>query len=596
VHQNTRDSAPETSGEPQRPAAFRAASLRFRLPVLIFGLLAATVGAFAWMAHREVKQALRLTASERVAGAARQVADLLAQSAEARAAEPRQLAGDPQVHRMLRSAATAPQNDLPDSVEALLRRSQLTTVFLYDAAGRFVRSLPADSAPPPESPFFEKVGPLLQRDGRVWYHTSAPIDSGTDDSPIGYVSIGRSISAAATAGLLERLLGSGSVILLGNAEGGVWTDLSGPVPGPPLATANGSASYVAETGQTRLGAAAPVDGTPWLVWVDISEAAVLAPARTLVRRMLPVAAAVTLLAALAVYALSARVTTPLTDVADAAEAIAAGDYSRRVSVARRDEIGRLGSAFNVMAARVAESHETLEARVRSRTIDLENANRELEAFSYSVSHDLRTPLRSIDGFAQALVEDYWDRLDDTGRDYLSRIRAAAQRMGALIDDLLSLSRVSRAQLRTGDVDLSALVREIAARLQEQEPDRRVDWRVEPDVLVTGDASLLRVALDNLLGNAWKFTAKEPGARIEFARERLPGGGEAYVVRDNGAGFDMAYASKLFGAFQRLHPAAEFPGTGVGLAIVQRAVRRHGGRVWADARVNGGATFSFTLWT
>jgi light-regulated signal transduction histidine kinase (bacteriophytochrome) len=254
-----------------------------------------------------------------------------------------------------------------------------------------------------------------------------------------------------------------------------------------------------------------------------------------------------------------------------------------------------------MAARVAESRDELESRVHARTrelgqysAELAAANRELEAFSYSVSHDLRAPLRSIDGFAQALAEDYEDRFDDTGRDYLSRIRAAAQRMGMLIDDLLSLSRVSRMELSRADVDLSAIVREIAARLSEQEPGREVRWRIEPEVRVHGDLQLLRVAMDNLLSNAWKFTAKRRDAAIEFGVRNLPEHGRVVVVSDNGAGFDMAHAGKLFGAFQRLHRATEFPGTGVGLATVQRIVRRHGGRIWAEAAVEQGATFFFTV--
>ena len=195
---------------------------------------------------------------------------------------------------------------------------------------------------------------------------------------------------------------------------------------------------------------------------------------------------------------------------------------------------------------------------------------------------------------QALVEDYQDRFDETGRDYLARIRAAAQRMGTLIDDLLSLSRVTRVELMRAPVDLTALVTETATRLGEQDPHRRVEWRIQPEVMAEGDARLLRVVLDNLLGNAWKFTGKCEAATIEFGAVRLPEGRRAFFVRDNGAGFDMAHAKKLFGAFQRLHGVTEFAGTGIGLATVQRIIRRHGGRIWAEAAVGAGATFSFTL--
>ncbi|MDP9347874.1 MAG: ATP-binding protein, partial [Gemmatimonadota bacterium] len=240
-----------------------------------------------------------------------------------------------------------------------------------------------------------------------------------------------------------------------------------------------------------------------------------------------------------------------------------------------------------------EAHEELERRVRERTAELEAANRELEAFSYSVSHDLRAPLRSIDGFGQALLEDYADVLDETGKGYLQRVRSASQRMAQLIDDLLELSRVTRSEMRRETVDLSAVAREIAAELEGAHPARRVEWVIDDGVTARGDPRLLRQALENLLGNAWKYTAKQPDARIEFG-EVEKGAETVYFVRDNGAGFEMAYADKLFAPFQRLHSAHEFEGTGIGLATVQRILRRHGGRIWAEAEVGQGATFHFSL--
>jgi signal transduction histidine kinase len=221
------------------------------------------------------------------------------------------------------------------------------------------------------------------------------------------------------------------------------------------------------------------------------------------------------------------------------------------------------------------------------------ANRELEAFSYSVSHDLRAPLRSIDGFSQALLEDYGPHLDAAGQDMLRRVRAGSQRMAQLIDDLLDLSRVTRSELRRELVDLTALARDVAADLRLAQPDRQVEFVVAAGLLAHGDSHLLRLLLENLLGNAWKFTGKHPRARVEFG---MIGDGEQrrYFVRDDGAGFDMAYVNKLFGTFQRLHPASEFAGTGIGLATVQRIVHRHGGRVWAEGAVEQGATFYFTL--
>jgi len=235
----------------------------------------------------------------------------------------------------------------------------------------------------------------------------------------------------------------------------------------------------------------------------------------------------------------------------------------------------------------------LERRVTARTAELSAANRELDAFAYAVSHDLRTPLRAVDGFSAILLKAHADRLDDQGRDLLQRMGAAAQRMGLLIDDMLALSRIGRAELQRERCDLSSLAESAVAQLRESFPGRRVEVSIEPGLTVDADPRLVRIMLDNLLGNAWKFTAKTPEARVELRREEHEGRAQ-FIVRDNGAGFDMAYAGKLFGPFQRLHGASEFPGSGIGLATVMRVIRKHGGQVSAEGTVGRGACFWFTL--
>ncbi len=240
-----------------------------------------------------------------------------------------------------------------------------------------------------------------------------------------------------------------------------------------------------------------------------------------------------------------------------------------------------------------QSNEQLEWLVAERTHELEVLNHELEAFSYSVAHDLRAPLRAIDGFGNLVLSKYGDKLDDEGKDYLERMREGSRKMYALIEDLLRLSQISRQAMQTSPVDLSALAREVVSVLQDLDSSRQIEWSIAPEVQVVGDSGLLRVVLQNLLGNAWKYSAKRQQACIEFGVTEQADR-PAYFVRDNGAGFDMAYASKLFGAFQRLHLATEFPGTGIGLAIVARIIQRHGGAVWAEGAVDQGATFWFTL--
>lgn len=273
---------------------------------------------------------------------------------------------------------------------------------------------------------------------------------------------------------------------------------------------------------------------------------------------------------------------------------AAGDLSRLMDTQR----AMLNVLEDVDAknTEIEQINRTLEAevKVRKQAEDTLNAtNKELEAFSYSVAHDLRAPLRAIDGFSQALAEDYGDKLETEAKDYLRRIRAATQRMATMIDELLKLARVSRGEMEYTSVDLSAIARNIMAELLETTPDRRVERVVGDGIVVHGDERSLRVVLENLLGNAWKFTSKKDRARVEFGAV-VHGGATVYFVRDDGVGFDMTYANKLFGAFQRLHSDAEFPGVGIGLAIVQRIILRHGGRVWAEGATQKGATFYFTV--
>jgi two-component system, sensor histidine kinase and response regulator len=268
----------------------------------------------------------------------------------------------------------------------------------------------------------------------------------------------------------------------------------------------------------------------------------------------------------------------------------------RSKVAVFVELAKKTQLLRRQAQLLAESEQEARALAETRAElvrDLEHKNRELESFSYAVSHDLRAPLRRIDSFSRAIMESQAEKLDDTGRKFLSRVREASQHMSQLIDDVLYLSKVTRAELREQEVNLSDVANLTLDQLHEGEPDRAVERKIRPAVIVTGDGQLLRIAMKNLLENAWKFTSREPSAKIEFGVSHGPTE-PSYFIRDNGAGFDMTYAARLFGPFQRLHPQDEFPGSGIGLATVQRIIHRHGGRVWAEGLVGQGATFYFTL--
>jgi len=269
--------------------------------------------------------------------------------------------------------------------------------------------------------------------------------------------------------------------------------------------------------------------------------------------------------------------------------VAAGNWNYKLATLSHDEIGELSRTFDAMT----HSLQTSFAQIERSNQELAALNQEVEAFSYSVSHDLRGPLRSMDGFSLALLEDYGDKLDDEARDSLQRIRAASQRMGRLIDDLLRLSRVTRIELSLKPVNLSEMVREIAESLDQQQPERAVQWVIEDGLMVHADKALLQIAMQNLLENACKFAGKtdKPVIRVGVAERN---GVKEHFVADNGVGFDMAYADRLFGAFQRLHHESEFSGTGIGLAIVQRIIRRHGGAIRAEAKPGQGAAFFFHL--
>jgi light-regulated signal transduction histidine kinase (bacteriophytochrome) len=335
-----------------------------------------------------------------------------------------------------------------------------------------------------------------------------------------------------------------------------------------------------------------IQTTPWIVAVEFPRAVVLAPTQRLLLRSMGIAAALLLITAAAGWAFTRRITTPLREVTEAAEAVANSQAHVQVAINRDDEIGRLADSFNTMAKKVELARLDLELRVELRTSELRAANRELEAFSYSVSHDLRAPLRAIAGFVQILEEDLSDKLDEPARRHLERVKLNARKMGQLIDDLLAFSQIGRTALVRQTVDVTAIAN-AAATEAVAASGRSVEITVKPLPACYGEPALLNQVFVNLISNAVKFTAKVPNAAITIGCSST-NGETVYFVRDNGVGFDDRYAEKLFGVFQRLHRADEFEGTGVGLAIVHRIVTRHGGRVWAEGKINGGATFYFAL--
>ena len=350
-----------------------------------------------------------------------------------------------------------------------------------------------------------------------------------------------------------------------------------------------------------------IEQTGWGLVVKIDKAEAFAATNDLIKYILIITLGVMWIVVGVSYMFAKIISKPIIKLTKTAHDINEGDLTQRAAVKSDDEVGELAGAFNNMAnnliltqydlensnQELQRHREHLEDMVSQRTRELQDKNQELESFAYSVSHDLRSPLRAIDGFSRILQEDYEELLDQEGNATLSRIRQASQRMGNLIDDLLELSRINRSEIVRRKIDLSAKIQAVIDRLKNAEPERTVDFNIQSGVNIYADDTLMDVVIVNLIGNAWKYTTKKSNARIEFG-ESSKNGETVYFIRDNGVGFDMKYVDKLFGAFQRLVGYDEYPGTGIGLATVQRVISRHGGRVWAEGDPGKGATFYFTL--
>ncbi|MDB5581169.1 MAG: periplasmic sensor signal transduction histidine kinase [Bradyrhizobium sp.] len=390
------------------------------------------------------------------------------------------------------------------------------------------------------------------------------------------------------------LVGRDRTIIMARDKKRVMTQ--GPAPGfsPFFDRAVSGGEGVGEStnrdGVVSLYAYKPLQSVPWVLTARLPVEEAFAPIARAQAHFVLLIAAAALMAMPLVWLVMWRLLVPLQRLHQGVRANRANaGAATEVDVSSTDEIGELALEFNALIRERAQA----DVLVRERASELEQSNEELKAFSYSVSHDLRSPLRSMNGFAMVLAEDYADKLDEEGRDAIDRIRGASQRMGSLIDDLLRLSHVSRAELSVARVDLSAMAGEIADTIDQANLARTVEWAIEPGLGIHADAALMRIAMQNLMQNAWKFTTR--AARPVIRVGVLQGAGRpAYFVADNGVGFDVAYADKLFSPFQRLHHADDFAGTGIGLAIVQRIIHRHGGSIRAEAKQNEGATFFFSV--
>jgi len=564
-------------------------SIERKLPLFVTALLLAVVLVMLGAAYQQVRTAAIGFASERVKRSTREWVNASLRSTAQQRTQLAGLVSDPGVRDFVASGGKRGR----DWALAAMRRiapdnTPNVAMEVWDTGGHRLL-LRGDSA------YASDLGPLpasdsgvvspyrVRRDTLILSDMQAVVRPGTEGAVIGRVVVVRRLAVSALARqTLTGISGGDMALLIGNADGDPWTDLEKIIPAPPAEARVSHDSVIPVSyvrGDAMIGAAARIPGTPVMFISELSRRQVLAPSRVYLRRMAGIAALIVLGGALGAWWVSRRITTPLNRLTTAAAAIASGDLGQRVDVPGTDELGRLGHSFNAMAGEVQRARSDLEGQVVERTQALRETNAELEAFSYSVSHDL--------------LEDHGTQLDPEAKRVLGVIDENTKRMGNLIDDLLSFSRLGRKELESARVDMTELVRSVMDEIRRNAGDRPLDITIGPLPPARGDRDMLRQAITNLLDNAAKFTRKRAPGRIEVGH-RADGAETVYYVKDNGAGFDPRYASKLFGVFQRLHRAEEFEGTGVGLAIVQRIVTRHGGRVWAEGQLEQGATFFFTL--
>jgi signal transduction histidine kinase len=584
-------------------------SIRAKLPIGVVLLLALACGALTAIAYLRVRAFVIGAASERIAQAATRVSELLAASARQRVTQIEQGMKTPFVIGYVRQPDPAVDATLRDLLRKAAGAGNVAELGLFDAHGhRLVATnetlplapdaatraaidanhaasifSPIQKSADAERPFYTMTLGIVDGDALVGYFVERRLTGGSNE----------------TVTVISNLIGAQAHLTFGNARGDLWTDFAVPT-APNGPSGMKTATIAVDDGVELLTRTAPIAGTPWATGIGFPLAPVVAPIRAFLRDALVTTAVVIVLGAFVGWIGSRRLTRPLAHVTDAAEAIAEDRPAPPLPSTRRDEIGRLSTSFNRMAERVTESRQALqqlvgdlEQRVQARTAALESANRELEAFSYSVSHDLRAPLRAVTGFATILVEDYASHLPPDGRECVEVIARRAKHMGQLIDDLLAFSRLGRTALTRERVDLTAIARGVIDDVTRADPSRAIAWDLQPLPPAMGAPAMLQQVFVNLMQNAVKFSRTRGDARITIGHQDTPRG-PAYFVRDNGVGFDMQYADRLFGVFQRLHGQNEFEGTGVGLAIVHRIITRHGGDIWADAALDRGATFFFTL--
>lgn len=579
-------------------------SIQQRLPILVCFLLCGTILAISLTSYYEVKKAAMKMGETRIRTLTDQLGGMFGKSSQTLTTSISRFSRNDTLISFLDSKGVEKKLELQLLLKELQKDSTWVLVQLLDgeripilSSGNMdaARKLPlktifsdlkitADTA---------SIGKLYAvNKAAIYYPIVTRISN--NGKLLGYLVIWRlSTSNKQRIEELSRLLGAGAILQIGNSDGSLWTNLLHPVSAPPvdLHQANRIFNFVNNEGMDVIGAISPITSTPWWLLIEFPEDNVLEPALKFLNWLIPMCLLFILLGIFLTWLMSRNIIEPLDQLTKAAMAISAGKQSEHVVATRIGELGKLADAFNKMADQINLTQIEMENKVVERTSQLQAANDELEAFSYSVSHDLRSPLRAMNGYSKILSDDFGHLLDNEAKGYLNAIQKNSAKMGELIDDLLDFSRLGRMEIVNTSINMNALVKTIQDEEMLGYEDVKINIHDLPEV--KGSIPMIRQVWRNLISNALKFSKNSPAAEIEIG-SKTENNQLVYFIKDNGAGFDMEYYDKIFGVFQRLHSHEEFPGTGIGLAIVQRIIHRHNGTIWATSKVNEGSVFSFSL--
>ena len=582
-------------------------SIKQRLPLLICSLLLVCIVIYGFANYYSLKKADLTIGRDRLQSITTQMNASFGQVTAAYISNSMSVSRQPSVIRVLKSGGKSSQTEARNELNKLKTDSTWVLAELVDTNFKPLFSigkqdigiglnlkqiilsanLNADSA---------RITRLYPVNNNAYYPLISVVTE--NGHLLGYTIAWKSILTTSKAvAVFSQFVGMGSGFFAGNKDGSLWTDFIRTIPDAPFNSGQkpGMVNFKDRDGNAMIVDLQPIAHTGLLFGVAVSEKNMLTDLGNFVNWIVIIGVAILATGIIAAWMMSRSITKPLDELIKIAAAISQGNYSQTVPIDQyqRDEIGRLANAFNIMIGQVSQSHHELESRVEERTLQLATVNKELEAFSYSVSHDLRTPLRAINGYSVMLKEDYEGELDSEGKRIVKNIIDNAKMMGQLIDDLLAFSRLGKKELMRSPIDIQFTTETVVRDLLQHEPENKYQINIGLLPPATGDEVMMKQVMVNLVGNAIKYSSKKTEPAIEIGATD-EGAKTTYYVKDNGAGFDMAYSKKLFGVFQRLHSQEDFEGSGVGLALVKRIIEKHNGEVWAEAVENAGATFFFSL--